>query len=114
MAIPDNDVRSQSTHADEARVPKPRLVFMHSRASGPARQMDSLLATVLQGHQNHETFLFQRVIVEDHSELAERFRVNGVPTLFVIEHNRVQARIEHPCGRRELKNALQPWLRGGS
>jgi hypothetical protein len=76
--------------------------------------MDGLLATVLQGQRNHETFLFQRVIVEEHSELAERFRVNGVPTLFVIEHNRVQARIEYPCSRRELESALQPWLRRGS
>jgi hypothetical protein len=34
-----------------------------------------------------------------------------VPTIFVVEARRVRARIVQPKGRRELEEALQPWLR---
>jgi thioredoxin-like negative regulator of GroEL len=94
-----------------AGVEKPRLVFFHSRASGPARRIDGYIANVLQRRHNHETFLLQRVFVEDHPDLAARFRVNRVPTLFVIEQNRVRARIVNPRGARELEAILTRWLR---
>jgi thioredoxin-like negative regulator of GroEL len=102
--------RSPVTDAHSA---KPRLVFFHSRASGPARRIDAFLASVLQRSQNHDAFRFQRVIVDDHPALADHFRVNGVPTLFVIEGTRVLARIENPRGARSLSAALAPWLRSG-
>jgi|RhiMetStandDraft_4_1073278.scaffolds.fasta_scaffold166063_1 thioredoxin-like negative regulator of GroEL len=90
---------------------RPRLVFFHSRASGRARRVDGYVANVLQRRRNHETFLFQRVIVEEHPELAARFGVDGVPTLFVIEDNRVRARIDNPRGTHDLEQLLAPWLK---
>jgi thioredoxin-like negative regulator of GroEL len=90
---------------------RPRLVFFHPRASGRARRIDGYVANVLQRRQNHETFLLQRVIVEDHPEIAARFGVDGLPTLFVIEDNRVCARIEDPRGTHDLEDALGPWLK---
>ena len=92
---------------------KPRLVFFHSRASGRARRIDGYIANVLQRRQNHDTFRLQRVLVEDHPDLAARFGVNGVPTLFVIERNRVRARIENPRGTQDIEAELTPWLRPG-
>jgi thioredoxin-like negative regulator of GroEL len=92
---------------------KPRLVFFHSRSSGRARRIDGFVANVLQRRQNHETFLLQRVIVEDHPALADHFRVNGVPTLFVVEGKRVLARIENPRGTQDIEAGLTPWLRPG-
>jgi thioredoxin-like negative regulator of GroEL len=90
---------------------RPRLVFFHARASGRARRIDGYVANVLQRRQNHQTFLLQRVIVEDHPELAARFGVDGLPTLFVIEDNRVCTRVEDPRGTHDLELALAPWLK---
>jgi thioredoxin-like negative regulator of GroEL len=92
---------------------RPRLIFFHAQASGRARRIDGFVANVLQRRQNHDTFLLQRVIVEEHPHLAERFRVDGVPTLFVIEGKRVVARIENPRGTQDIEAVLAPWLQSG-
>jgi hypothetical protein len=34
-----------------------------------------------------------------------------LPTIFVVEGRRVKARVAAPKGRRELEEALHPWLR---
>ena len=88
-------------------------MYFHSRVSGRARRIEAYLASVLQRRQNHETFVLQRVIVEDHPDLAAHFQVNGIPTLFVIESKQVKARIENPRGAAELEEQLAPWLRNG-
>jgi thioredoxin-like negative regulator of GroEL len=92
---------------------QPRLIFFHRQASGRARRIDGFVANVLQRRQNHDTFLLQRVIVEEHPDLAERFSVDGVPTLFVIEGKRVMARIENPRGTQDIESVLTPWLQAG-
>jgi thioredoxin-like negative regulator of GroEL len=97
---------------DRIAASRPRLVFFYSRASGRARRIDGFLANVLQRRQNHDTFLLQRVVVEEHPVLAEHFQVDGVPTLFVIENKRVVARIENPRGTQDLEEQLSSWLRG--
>jgi thioredoxin-like negative regulator of GroEL len=92
---------------------KPRLVFFHSRSSGRARRIDGFLANVLQRRQNHATFRLTRLHVEDHPELATRFRVDGTPTLFVVDGNRVLARLANPAGTQEIEELLGPWLQPG-
>jgi thioredoxin-like negative regulator of GroEL len=92
---------------------KPRLVFFHARASGRARRIDAFLANVLQRRQNHDTFRVSRVYVEDHPELAERFEVDGSPTLFVVDGNRVRGRLADPAGTQEIEAFLAPWLQPG-
>ncbi len=89
---------------------KPRLVFFFSPESGPCRRVEGFLAQVLQQRKNHDTFRLYRVDSEQHPDLAERFHVERVPTLYVVEGKTVRARLEEPRGCREIQSFLQPWL----
>lgn len=89
---------------------KPRLVFFYSTESGRCRRVDGFLAQVLQQRRNHETFQVYRVDREQLPDLAERFHVERVPTLYVVEGKRVQARLEEPRGCRDIQRFLAPWL----
>ena len=89
---------------------KPRLVFFYSPESGRCRRVDGFLAQVLQQRRNHETFQVYRVDREERPDLAERFHVERVPTLYVVEGKRVQARLEEPRGCRDIQRFLAPWL----
>jgi thioredoxin-like negative regulator of GroEL len=90
--------------------PKPRLVFFYSPESGKCRRVDGYLAQVLQQRRNHETFRLYRVDHEQHPDLVERFHVETVPTLYVVEGKIVRARLEQPRGCREIQRFLSPWL----
>jgi putative thioredoxin len=93
-----------------AAMAKPRLVFFYASASGRCRRVEGFLAQVLQQRQNHQTFQLYRVDSEQHPELAERFAVERVPSLFVVEGKRVSARLEEPRGCRDIQQFLEPWL----
>ena len=89
---------------------KPRLVFFLSPQSGRCRRVEGFVAQVLQRRRNHETFELVRVSVDARPDLAERFRVNTVPTLCVVEDRRLRKRIVAPRGCQELERELGPWL----
>ena len=89
---------------------KPRLVFFYSPESGHCRRVDGFLAQVLQQRRNHDTFRLYRVDHEQHPELVERFNVERVPTLYVVEGKLVRARLEEPRGCRDIQRFLSPWL----
>ena len=89
---------------------KPRLVFFYSAESGRCRRVDGFLAQVLQQRKNHDTFQLYRVDSDQHRELVERFRVERVPTLCVVEGKTVRARLEEPRGCRDIQRFLAPWL----
>jgi thioredoxin-like negative regulator of GroEL len=89
---------------------KPRLVFFYSPDSGRCRRVDGFLAQVLQQRRNHETFQLYRVEREQRPDLAERFNVERVPTLYVVEGKHVRARLEEPRGCRDIQRFLSPWL----
>ena len=89
---------------------RPRLVFFHSPASGRCRRVDGYLAQVLQQRRNHDTFQVYRVDSEQHPDLVERFNVERVPTLYVVEGKLVRARLEEPRGCRDIQRFLSPWL----
>jgi thioredoxin-like negative regulator of GroEL len=91
-------------------VAKPRLVFFYAEASGRCRRVEGYLAQVLQQRQNHDTFSLYRVDSEQHPELVERFAVQVVPSLFVVEGKQVSARLEEPRGCRQIQQFLSPWL----
>jgi thioredoxin-like negative regulator of GroEL len=93
-----------------ATLPKPRLVFFYSSESGRCRRVDGFLAQVLQQRRNHETFQLYRVDREERPDLAERFHVERVPTLYVVEGKLVRARLEEPRGCRDIQRFLAPWL----
>ena len=102
---------SEAAAAEAAASAKPKLVFFYSPRSGRSRRVDGFIAQVLQRRHNHDTFQLLRVSVEDRPDLAERFRVDELPTLLVIADQKVQRRIINPRGCRELESELQPWLR---
>jgi thioredoxin-like negative regulator of GroEL len=90
---------------------KPRLLFFYGETSGPCRRVEAFLSQVLQRRHNHDTFRLVRVCAERHRELVEHFRVETLPTICIVEGRLVRARIVAPRGRRELEDALAPWLR---
>jgi thioredoxin-like negative regulator of GroEL len=92
---------------------KPGLVFFYSNVSGACRRAEGFLAQVLQRRRNHETFRLYRVAREERPDLVERFRVEQMPTLMVVEGRRVQGRLEQPRGCREIETFLAPWLNAG-
>ena len=89
---------------------KPGLVFFYSARSGACRRAEGFLAQVLQRRKNHGTFRLYRVAQEDRPDLVERFRVERMPTLVVVEGKNVQGRLESPRGCRDIERFLSPWL----
>lgn len=89
----------------------PLLVFVHSELSGRCRRAEGFLAQVLQRRRNHETFRLRRLSAEERPDLVERFRVDTLPTLLVVEDKVVRARLENPRGCREIAAFLEPWLK---
>jgi len=87
-----------------------RLVFFHSTLSGHCRRVDGFLAQVLQRRRNHGTFNVVRVAEEERPDLLERFKIDTVPTLLVVEGKSVAGRLERPRGCREIEGFLAPWL----
>ena len=90
---------------------KPRLVFFYSPLSGRCRRVEGFIAQVLQRRRNHETFELVRVSVERRPDLAEKFHVEQVPTICVVQDRKVLRRISAPRGCRDLERELEPWLR---
>jgi hypothetical protein len=65
---------------------------------------------VLQRRRNHDTFDIVRVSVDSYPALAERFGVERLPTLCVVEGRKLRRRIVAPHGCREMEQELEPWL----
>jgi thioredoxin-like negative regulator of GroEL len=89
---------------------QPRLVFFHSALSGHCRRVEGFLAQVLQRRRNHGTFELVLVAEEDRPDLLERFKVQTLPTLVVVEGHAVAGRLERPRGCRDIEGFLSPWL----
>ena len=102
---------SQAALAAQPSAPaKPRLVFFHSKVCGRCRRVEGFIAQVLQRRKNHGTFSLVEVDVDDRPDLAERFRIDEVPTLLVVADRRVQKRLSHPRGCRDIEELLHAWL----
>jgi thioredoxin-like negative regulator of GroEL len=87
-----------------------RLVFFHSTLSGNCRRVEGFLAQVLQRRRNHGTFKLVPVAEEERPDLLERFKVDSLPTLVVVEGSAVAGRLERPRGCRDIEGFLAPWL----
>jgi thioredoxin-like negative regulator of GroEL len=92
-------------------VERPRLVFFYSPLSGRCRRVEGFIAQVLQRRRNHETFDLVRVSIERRPDLAEKLRIEQVPTICVVEGRKLRRTIVAPRGCRELEQELEPWLR---
>jgi thioredoxin-like negative regulator of GroEL len=90
---------------------QPRLVFFQSSSSGRSRRVEGFLAQVLQRRANHDTFRIYRVDAQQQQGLVERFGIETIPTLAVVEEKRVRALLANPRGCREIETFLAPWLR---
>lgn len=102
---------AQAAVAVPQRAPsRPRLVFFHSKVCGRCRRVEGFIAQVLQRRRNHGTFVLHAVDVDEHPHLAERFRIDQVPTLLVVAESRVRNRLSHPGGCRDIEELLRPWL----
>jgi thioredoxin-like negative regulator of GroEL len=91
-------------------VSKPGLVFFYSSRSGACRRAEGFLAQVLQRRKNHDTFRLYRVDEHSRPDLVERFGVDRMPTLVVVEGKAVRGRLSTPRGCREIERFLAPWL----
>jgi thioredoxin-like negative regulator of GroEL len=87
-----------------------RLVFFHSSLSGHCRRVEGFLAQVLQRRHNHDTFKVVHVAEEDRPDLLQRFKVDALPTLVVVQGKSVAGRLERPRGCRDIEGFLAPWL----
>jgi thioredoxin-like negative regulator of GroEL len=94
----------------QSRPTRPRLVFFHSKLSGRCRRVEGFIAQVLQRRKNHGTFVLHEIDVEERPDLVERFHIDQVPTLLVVAERRVQGRLSHPRGCRDIEDMLKPWL----
>jgi thioredoxin 1 len=104
MSVPQIEPRSR-THE------RPRLIFFFSPQSGRCRRVDGYIAQVLQRRRNHDTFELVRVPVDDRPDLAEKFGIDEVPSICVVENRKLRKRIVAPRGCRDLERELDPWLR---
>ncbi len=66
---------------------------------------------MLQRRRNHETFDLLRVSVDRRPDLAEKFGIEQVPTICIVEDRKLRCRIVAPRGCRDLERELEPWLR---
>jgi thioredoxin-like negative regulator of GroEL len=87
-----------STQARSAAELAPRLVFFDSPTSGRCRRVEGFLAQVLQHRRNHDSFKLVRVSVDERPDLAERFGIERLPTLCVVDDGRLTKRIPEPQG----------------
>jgi thioredoxin-like negative regulator of GroEL len=90
---------------------QPRLIFFFDGRSGKSRRVEGYLSQVLQRRQNHNSFRLYRIDVHAEPDLVDRFRIEEVPTLVVVEGKRVSARLASPRGCGQIEELLAPWLR---
>ena len=101
---------SRVAQESHARASLPRLVFFTSSTSGECRRADALVAQVLQHRRNYQRVRVVKVDAEKRPDLLERFQVERLPTLVVVDEKVAKARLECPRGTREIEALLDPWL----
>jgi thiol-disulfide isomerase/thioredoxin len=89
---------------------RPRLLFFMTPTSGPCRKAESWIAQILQHRRNHQKVKLVTVDVASRPELKERFRVERLPTLVLVEERTAKARLESPRGIKDITAMLAPWL----
>ena len=89
---------------------RPQLLFFYSRTSGSSRRTEGFLAQVLQRRRNHQAFRLRRIDADEHPQLVERFRIDAIPSLVIVENKRVRARLDSPRGCAQIRETLAPWL----
>ena len=86
----------------------PLLVFFWSERSGPARRMESLLAHI--ARKERTRLRVRQVDVDLSPEVAERFKVEVVPTLVLVKEKRAVARLDGRTSAPRIEQMLAPHL----
>jgi len=89
----------------------PILLLFGARTSGQSRRVEGFIAHVLQRRHNHDSFRFRIVVQEERPDLFERFNVESVPSILVIENQRVRRRLDGYVKPHQVEDLLAPWLR---
>jgi thioredoxin 1 len=87
---------------------RPMLVFFWSARSGPARRMESLLAHL--ERKERERMRVRRVDVDANPEIAERFKVDLVPTLVLVKDKKVVSRLDGRTSAPKIEAMLEEHL----
>jgi thioredoxin-like negative regulator of GroEL len=87
---------------------RPMLVFFCSRRSGPARRMESLLAHL--ARKERARLRVRRVDVDANPELAERFRIETIPTLVLVIDKRAVGRLDGRASAPRIEALLERHL----
>jgi thioredoxin-like negative regulator of GroEL len=103
--------RSKKCVEPEPSDDRPILLLFLSPQSGASRRVQGFLAQVLQRRRNHETFRLREIDVTASAALAERFAVEEVPSIVVVDGGRVRVRVERPRGCTDIQKALASWLK---
>ena len=89
-------------------VERPLLVFFCSERSGPARRMESLLAHL--ERKERQRLRVRRVDVDASPDLAERFKVEVVPTLVLVKDRKAVSRLDGRTSAPRIEAMLEPHL----
>ena len=89
-------------------VERPLLVFFWSERSGPARRMESLLAHL--ERKERQRLRVRRVDVDTNPELAERFKVDIIPTLILVKNRKAVSRLDGRTSAPRIEAMLEPHL----
>jgi thioredoxin 1 len=84
------------------------LAFFTDERSGPARRMESLLAHLARKERGRVRL--RRIDVARNPALADRLRVEVVPTLLLIKDRRVVGRLEGRVSAPRIERMLQAHL----
>jgi thioredoxin-like negative regulator of GroEL len=87
---------------------RPLLVFFWSERSGPARRMESLLAHL--ARKERARLRVRRVDVDASPELAQRFRIDVVPTLVLVKDKQAVARLDGRTSAPRIEAMLEAHL----
>jgi thioredoxin-like negative regulator of GroEL len=110
--VPATSPADSTPHAAAAEPAsgRPQLLFFYSPTSGSSRRTEGFLAQVLQRRRNHQAFQLRRIDANQHPQLVERFKVEEIPALVVVDNKRVRARLDRPRGCTQISQTLAPWL----
>jgi thioredoxin 1 len=87
---------------------QPLLLFFTAPTSGPARRMESLLAHL--ARKERTRLKVSRIDVNVSPELAEKLKVDEVPTLVLVKDRHPVARLEGRVSAPQIEKMLAPYL----
>ncbi len=87
---------------------KSLLLFFTSKRCGPARRMESVLAHVARKERTRLRVI--RVDVDEQAALAERFKIDQLPTLVLVRNGRPLGRIDGRASAPRIERLLRSGL----